>query len=58
MIAVIRNEILMEVYAHSRADAQMDNWQTLQDHCKAVAELPEACAGKKLISDFDGKGTT
>ena len=32
----------MEVYAHSRADAQMDNWQTLQDHSEAVAGL---CSG-------------
>ena len=31
----------MEVYAHSRADAQMDNWQTLQDHSEAVAGLCE-----------------
>lgn len=29
-------------YAHSRSGSSTSDWQTLQDHCKAVAELSES----------------
>ena len=31
-------------YAHSRSGSSTSDWQTLQDHCKAVAELSESFA--------------
>ncbi len=34
-----------EIYAHSRAKAQQTVWQTLQEHCKAVAERAADFAG-------------
>ncbi len=32
------------LYAHSRSGSSTSDWQTLQDHCKGVAELSEAGA--------------
>jgi len=34
-----------EIYAHSRAKTQQTEWQTLQEHCKAVAERSADFAG-------------
>ena len=51
--AVIQNGILMEVYAHSRADAQIDDWQTLQVHSEAVAEFPDSMALNILQNSVD-----
>ena len=35
----------MSIYAHSKPGSPMSDWQTLQDHCKAVADMAAAFAG-------------
>lgn len=34
----------MDLFAHSRENTPMDEWQSLQDHCKAVAGMSAAFA--------------
>ena len=33
------------IYAHSKPDSPLAEWQTLQDHCKAVGDLARSFAG-------------
>ena len=34
----------MSIYAHSKPGSHMSDWQTLQDHSKAVADVAAAFA--------------
>ena len=38
----------MSIYAHSKPGSPMGDWQTLQDHGKAVAEDRHICIQRKV----------
>ena len=35
----VLEKVSVNIYAHSRADAPIEEWQTLQAHCNAVAAM-------------------
>ena len=43
----------MNILAHSKPDSPMGDWQTLQDHCKAVAEMVEVDAMRQKTDASD-----